>query len=195
MSFGNQREEKPGFFSSVVEQQQESKLPRPGQASKSAIKSRLPNLQKQQFKPAQPKKREELGDGVPSYLELKVKFGENIEQLGQEHEKLIEKILEEEEQLIFQHNASCKKSIKIVEEEMAILKEVDKPGSDVEAYVEKLDKVLIRKIEMMTELRKQVLDFYKNIKTEEQMASLFHEMQGQGDDDDTSLDQQYKPSQ
>lgn len=37
---------------------------------------------------------------------------------------------------------------------MLILKEVDKPGSDVESYVEKLDKVLIRKIEMMTDLRK-----------------------------------------
>jgi kinesin family protein 2/24 len=57
---------------------------------------------------------------------------------------------------------------------MLILKEVDKPGSDVELYVEKLDKVLIRKIDMMMDLRKQLLDFYKNIKTEEQMAKLFH---------------------
>lgn len=47
------------------------------------------------------KKREELGDGVPSYLDLKLKFGDNQEALGAEHEKLIEKILEEEEQLIF----------------------------------------------------------------------------------------------
>lgn len=60
---------------------------------------------------------------------------------------------------------------------MAILKEVDKPGSDVENYVMKLDKVLIKKIDMMNDLRRQLLDFYKNIKTEEQMAKLFHEMQ------------------
>jgi len=73
---------------------------------------------------------------------------------------------------------------------MLILKEVDKPGSDVESYVEKLDKVLIRKIDMMVELRKQLLDFYKNIKTEEQMAKLFHEMQAPDDD---SMDQ-FKPS-
>lgn len=108
---------------------------------------------------------------------MKLKYGENQDKLGSDHEKLIEKILEEEEQLIFQHNSSCKKSIKIVEEEMAILKEVDKPGSDVENYVMKLDKVLIKKIDMMNELRRQLLDFYKNIKTEEQMAKLFHEMQ------------------
>jgi hypothetical protein len=37
---------------------------------------------------------------------------------------------------------------------MSILKEVDKPGSDVESYVEKLDKVLIKKIDMMNDLRK-----------------------------------------
>jgi len=52
-----------------------------------------------------------------------------------DHEKLIEQILEDEEQLIFKHNMSCKESIQIVEQEMAILKDVDKPGSDVEAYV------------------------------------------------------------
>jgi hypothetical protein len=40
-----------------------------------------------------------------------------------------------------------------VEEEMNILKEVDKPGSDVESYIEKLDKILLKKIDMMTELR------------------------------------------
>lgn len=66
---------------------------------------------------------------------------------------------------------------------MAILKEVDKPGSDVENYVVKLDKILLQKIEMMTSLREQLLNFYKNIKTEEALASLFHEMQEAGDDD------------
>lgn len=40
-----------------------------------------------------------------------------------------------------------------MEEEMNILKEVDKPGSDVESYIEKLDKILLKKIDMMTELR------------------------------------------
>jgi len=30
---------------------------------------------------------------------------------------------------------------------MAILKEVDKPGSDVEQYVEKLDEILLKKIQ------------------------------------------------
>jgi len=33
--------------------------------------------------------------------------------------------------------------------------------------VEKLDKILLRKMDMMSELRGQLLEFYKNIKTEE----------------------------
>ena len=74
---------------------------------------------------------------------------------------------------------------------MELLKDVDKPGSDVETYVEKLDTILVKKIEMMTELRRQVLDFYKNIKTEEQLAKLYQQMQ-EGTNDDYD---QYRPSQ
>ena len=102
---------------------------------------------------SQVNKREKLGDGVPTYNQLLKKYSSNQDQLGEDHEKIIEQILEEEEQLIFKHNANCKQSIKIVEEEMNILKEVDKPGSDVESYIEKLDKILLKKIDMMTELR------------------------------------------
>lgn len=122
---------------------------------------------------AQAPRRERLGDGVPTFSEISVKYANDIEQLGEDHEKIIEQILEEEEQLIFKHNTSCKQSIKVVEEEMQILKDVDKPGSDVESYVEKLDKILVRKIDLMVDLRRNVLDFYKNIKTEEELAKLY----------------------
>jgi len=94
-----------------------------------------------------------LGDNVPSFESLKRKYKNDFEGLGEDHEKLIEQILEDEEQLIFSHNTQCKDSIKIVEDEMAILKNVDKPGSDVENYVEQLDKILLKKIKMMTDLR------------------------------------------
>lgn len=53
-------------------------------------------------------RKERLGDGVPTYDEVNVKYADNIEQLGEDHEKIIEQILEEEEQLIFKHNTSCK---------------------------------------------------------------------------------------
>ena len=107
-----------------------------------------------------------LGDGIPRVEELRAKYQNDFETLGEDHEKLIEQILEDEEQLIFKHNSSCKESIQVVEKEMAILKDVDKPGSDVEEYVKKLDVILEQKIAKMQALRQQTLDFYQNIKTE-----------------------------
>jgi hypothetical protein len=117
----------------------------------------IPTVSKQNIsyakQPEKPKGPAKLGDGVPTAIVLKKKYGTDFDRLAEDHEKLIEQILEDEEQLIFKHNASCKESIQIVEKEMAILKEVDKPGSDVEVYVEKLDKILMQKIEKMQELR------------------------------------------
>lgn len=56
---------------------------------------------------------------------------------------------------------------------MKLLKDVDKPGSDVENYVEQLDSILVKKINKMHELRKSLLEFYKNIKTEQVLNQLF----------------------
>ena len=47
--------------------------------------------------------------------DISKKYKDNHDQLGEDHEKLIEQILEDEEMLIFKHNASCKESIQIVE--------------------------------------------------------------------------------
>ena len=64
-------------------------------------------MQQQGAKPQAPK-RERLGDGVPTFNDVSVKYANNVEQLGEDHERIIEQILEEEEQLIFKHNTSCK---------------------------------------------------------------------------------------
>ena len=49
---------------------------------------------------------------------------------------------------------------------------VDKPGSDIVQYVEDLDKILLKKIGSITKLREQLLNFHKNLKTEEEMSTL-----------------------
>ena len=48
-----------------------------------------------------------------------------------------------------------------------MLNEVDKPGSDVEEYAKSLDKVLLSKIKIITDLRSQLVRFYGHLKTEE----------------------------
>lgn len=65
----------------------------------------------------------------------------------------------------------------IVKEEMTLLNEVDKPGSDVEVYARGLDRVLLKKIEIITELRERLLKFYSHLKTEEHMSKLFERNQ------------------
>lgn len=60
---------------------------------------------------------------------------------------------------------------------MALLNEVDKPGSDVEIYVKKLDDVLLNKIKIIAGLRKNLLQFYSHLKSEEQMSKLYQDNQ------------------
>lgn len=61
----------------------------------------------------------------------------------------------------------------LVKNEMALLNDVDKPGSDVEQYVNNLDKLLLQKIDMMHKIRQNLIDFHTHLKTEESMSKLY----------------------
>ena len=60
---------------------------------------------------------------------------------------------------------------------MTLLNEVDKPGSDVEVYARGLDKILLKKIQIITGLRERLLNFYSHLKTEEHMSRLYERNQ------------------
>ena len=60
---------------------------------------------------------------------------------------------------------------------MTLLNEVDKPGSDVEVYARGLDRVLLKKMQIISELREKLLNFYSHLKTEEHMSKLFERNQ------------------
>ncbi len=60
---------------------------------------------------------------------------------------------------------------------MTLLNEVDKPGSDVDQYIQNLDKLLMTKIDMIHQIRQQLVEFNKNIKTEETMSKLYQQQQ------------------
>ena len=124
---------------------------------------------------------------MPTLSNLKMKYLRDPVKLGEDHEKLIEQILEDEEQLIFKHNQICKESIQVVEKEMSLLRDVDKPGSEVENYVEKLDEILLVKIKKMEDLRNNCLRFYKNIKTEQVMNQLYQQNQTNNASDEDRL--------
>lgn len=111
-----------------------------------------------------------LGYKVPTYTELQRQYGVSTDKLCNDHEKIIEKILEEEECLINDHRTHIDEIVAVVKDEMSLINDVDKPGSDVQFYVKKLDNVLLQKIEIITKLREKVLNFHHHLKTEELMS-------------------------
>ena len=100
-----------------------------------------------------------------------------MEDLCTDHEQLIEQILEEEEQLIHSHRGHIDEVVSIVKEEMTLLNEVDKPGSDVEVYARGLDRILLKKMQIISDLRERLLNFYSHLKTEEHMSKLYERNQ------------------
>jgi len=108
-----------------------------------------------------------LGEGVPTFEQLESEYGTATDELCQAHESIIESILEEEEQLISKHRSHIDEVVSVVKEEMSLLNDVDKPGSDVEQYVELLDATLLKKIQVITQFRSKLLNFHKHLKTEE----------------------------
>ena len=64
---------------------------------------------------------------------------QNLEELKEEHEGLVQRILKEEETLLSHHRGHIDENVELVKKQMGILNEVDKPGSDVEKYVDDLE--------------------------------------------------------
>lgn len=114
-----------------------------------------------------------LEESVPTYEELEREYGNDTERLCNEHERLIDQILEEEEELINGHRRHIDDVVDLVKQEMVLLNEVDKPGSDVEEYVTNLDQMLLKKMQMIQEIRDQLVTFHKHLKTEESLSKLY----------------------
>ena len=56
---------------------------------------------------------------------------------------------------------------------MAILNEVDKPGSDIDSYVLTLDKLLVEKQNKIISIRKRLFGLHMKLKDEEALSSKF----------------------
>ena len=79
--------------------------------------------------------------------------------------------------MIHAHRGHIDEVVSVVKDEMTLLNEVDKPGSDVETYIRGLDRVLLKKMQIIADLREKMLTFYSHLKTEESMARLFERNQ------------------
>ena len=55
--------------------------------------------------------------------------------------------------MIHSHRGHIDEVVSVVKDEMTLLNEVDKPGSDVEVYIRGLDTVLLKKMQIISDLR------------------------------------------
>ena len=79
--------------------------------------------------------------------------------------------------MLTSHRKHIDDAVDYAQKEMALLNEADKPGSDIQNYALKLDKILLTKIKEVIAIRDKLHMFYKNVKTEEAMTQLFEECQ------------------
>jgi len=62
---------------------------------------------------------------------------------------------------------------------MMLLHEVDKPGSDVDEYVESLDAILAHKMEIISLLRGRLYNFKEHLREEEILSKKFYEQRAE----------------
>ncbi|GBF89094.1 kinesin-13A-like [Raphidocelis subcapitata] len=96
---------------------------------------------------------------------------EDVDSLIAAREGLMEDILEEEEEIIALHRQQIEESMDVVRKEMAMLAEVDQPGSAIDAYVEALEAVLSQKLRSIHALQARVERFKQQLKQEEVMSN------------------------
>lgn len=127
------------------------------------------------------------GDNKNNYKNIVIKNEDDLKKLSQEHEKLINTILTEEEDFINEHRTHIDDVVELVKQEMLLINEVDKPGSDIDNYVTSLDKILKEKAERIDKTRSKLLKFQNLLKEEEFLSQKFYQYQNEFGGDDNYL--------
>lgn len=96
-----------------------------------------------------------------------------LDELARQHDRLIGTILAEEEELITAHRQHIDMMVELIKEEMLHLNNVDRPGSDVDAYVTGLDKILMLKSQYIGNIRQRVDTFKEHLQQEDSLSKKF----------------------
>lgn len=109
----------------------------------------------------------------------------DLNELKSRHEKLVDLILEEEDELIAAHHKFIESTINSIKEQEKLRHEVNLPGSDVEEYITSLDSLLTLKQNEITQMKNMIANFHQHIKQEQSLSQKFYSMQG---DDQADMD-------
>jgi len=99
-----------------------------------------------------------------------------LDELARQHDRLIGTILAEEEELITAHRQHIDMMVELIKEEMVHLNNVDRPGSDVDAYVAGLDRILRLKAQYIGDIRQRVDLFKDHLQQEDTLSRKFQSL-------------------
>jgi kinesin family protein 2/24 len=94
-------------------------------------------------------------------------------ELERAHEELINKILEEEEEVIASHRQHIDDVMDLMKQEMRLLNDVEKPNSAIDSYVHELDGILVKKMQAIKTLRDKLANFQQHLREEEILSRSF----------------------
>lgn len=112
---------------------------------------------------------------VPKYKNINIISDEDYQKISNEHEKLINMILEEEKDFRNEHKEHIDEMANLIKEEISNEREIDKPQSDLESYINVLSTIFKKEICKITKLNKRLGIFKNMLKDQEILASKFGE--------------------
>ncbi len=110
---------------------------------------------------------------ISKYKNVVIKSDEDYQKLSNIHEDLISKILKEEDSFITMHKSHIDEMVENIKKEMKFVNEVDRPGSDIDEYTAGLDKLLLKEIEKIQNIRNRLTKFRIMLKDEECLSNKF----------------------
>jgi len=111
---------------------------------------------------------------ISKYEDIQILSEEDLQKYTNEHEKLINNILAEEDNLKKEHKEHIDEMVETIKEEVNGLNNVDKLGSDIKVYAETLNSILINQMYKIQKLQKKLFNFQNMLKDEEALFSKFN---------------------
>jgi hypothetical protein len=111
---------------------------------------------------------------ISKYEDIQILSEEDLQKYTNEHEKLINNILNEEDNLKKEHKEHIDEMVETIKEEVNGLNNVDKLGSDIKVYAETLNSILINQMYKIQKLQKKLFNFQNMLKDEEVLFSKFN---------------------
>ncbi|KAL0222374.1 hypothetical protein RCL1_002228 [Eukaryota sp. TZLM3-RCL] len=90
------------------------------------------------------------------------------------HSDMIQTILDQGEVIVTAHRQQVDALMELLKEDMVLLNSVESPSSGIDQYVQHLDSILERKLDIITELKAKVTSFRNSLEDEEQLSLSFN---------------------